>query len=63
MAKHEVIMMVCDKCGTESKELSEFYHVTVTGCQPLDKKGKKMVHSDRDLCESCVGMPGVNRDA
>ena len=62
MAKHEVTIVACDKCGHEEKDEGQFYHVIVTGVKKLDKKGKVQIFTDRDLCESCVGMPGVNRD-
>lgn len=63
MAKHEVIVVTCDKCGYEDQDLSKFVHVTVS---PLQQGKKELTYgkplSSRDLCESCVGLPGVNRD-
>lgn len=56
-------MYVCDKCGTEDLDHTKFLHVTVEAVVPKGTKRPKP-KSERDLCiESCVGMPGVNRDA
>lgn len=64
MAKQEVTVIKCDKCGTESTDISQFLHVQVTALV-LGKKGVVQHErlTSRDLCiESCVGAPGVNRD-
>ena len=62
MAKQEVIFVKCDKCGTESQDLSKFLHVTVEAVVPDGKKRPKPL-SSRDLCiETCVGAPAVNRE-
>ena len=57
MARKEIIVMVCDKCGTEDTDTTRFRHVTVS------QINTKKPYSSRDLCEECLGMPGVNRDA
>lgn len=57
MARKEIIVMVCDKCGFEDTDASKFRTVII---QTVAKKPK--VESSRDLCEGCLGMPGVNRD-
>ena len=66
MAKHEVIVVTCDKCGYEDRDLTKFFHVTVSPLQPGKRAKAELIHgkalSSRDLCESCVGLPGVNRD-
>lgn len=62
MAKVKVTVVKCDKCGTEDTDHTKFLHVTVSPVH-LDGKTPKPLTS-RDLClESCVGAPGVNRDA
>ena len=63
MAKHEVTVYVCDKCGTEDNDPTKFQHVTVNAIMPSKKGLKYQQVSSRDLCvESCLGAPGVNRD-
>lgn len=62
MAKKEVLVVQCDKCGFEEADTSKFLHVIVSEVHP-DHKKKGQVLTARDLClESCVGAPGVNRD-
>ena len=62
MAKVEVTVIKCDKCGFEESDTSKFLHVTVEEVVIAGKKRPKPL-SERDLCiESCVGAPGVNRD-
>jgi len=64
MAKVKVLVVKCDKCGFEEQDVSKFSHVVITNVAPLDSRGHKIqVISERDLCESCLGLPGVNRDA
>ena len=60
MAKVKITVIKCDKCGFEEADPSKFFRVVVA---PVPVDGKKVKNfSDRDLCESCVGLPGVNRD-
>jgi hypothetical protein len=62
MATIEVITVVCDRCGHQDTDPEEFLHVTITAVTTDTRKNAKKpkVHTDRDLCKSCVGMPGVN---
>jgi hypothetical protein len=64
MAKHEVLVMTCDKCGTESDDVTKFRTVVVSKLEKGKGNNLKMVQeSAKDLCiESCLGAPGVNRD-
>ena len=62
MAMHEVIIVKCDKCGFEDRDPEKFLHVVVSPVTLQGRKQKKPL-TERDLCiESCVGLPGVNRD-
>lgn len=65
MAKVRVLVIQCDKCGHSSEKETEFRHVVITTVPPLDKQDKRKLEiiSERDLCSSCFGLPGVNRDA
>lgn len=65
MATKVVITMICDKCGFEEVDTDKFFHVTVSAVSTDTRANAKKpkIHSDRDLCESCIGLPGVNRDA
>jgi hypothetical protein len=61
MAKVQVLVIKCDKCGTESTDSTNYYHVTVSTIAPLDdKKARAQGISVKDLCKACVGAPGVN---
>lgn len=60
MAKKSVMVVVCDKCGTDGTDVSKFRHVTVAEIPPLESKGKMKVVSTKDLCLKCIGAPGVN---
>lgn len=60
MVSEKVTVITCDKCGFEDTDPSKFFHVLVTAVVLV---GKHKTFSERDLCESCVGLPGVNRDA
>lgn len=66
MAKQEITVIKCDKCGTESTDPSQFLHVQVTALVWGRGNKANLIHqrlTSRDLCiESCVGAPGVNRD-
>lgn len=65
MATKEVLVVQCDKCGTEDSDTTKFLHVEVSTIGPHKGKGagKGKVLASRDLClESCVGAPGVNRE-
>jgi hypothetical protein len=62
MATKVVITMVCDRCGHEDVDTDQFRHVTVAAISTDTRANAKKpkIHSERDLCTSCVGMPGVN---
>lgn len=60
MAKKQVLVLVCDKCGKDGTDPQQFRHVTVAEIPPLDSKGKMKVVSTKDLCLPCLGAPGVN---
>lgn len=63
MAKVEVMIVKCDKCGTESGDESQFRHVAVSQISPIQKgknKGQPNIEKEQDLCLSCLGGPGVN---
>lgn len=64
MAKVKVLMISCDKCGFEEQNTKLFRRVTVTEVLPLEAttKARPKVISERDLCESCIGLPSVNRE-
>jgi len=63
MAKREITVVICDKCGFEEADPSKFLHVVVSTIVPHDSKEKVKILTARDLClESCVGAPGVNRE-
>lgn len=62
MAKVEVTVIKCDKCGTEDTDPTKFLHVTVEEVVIAGRKRPKPL-SERDLCiETCVGAPAVNRE-
>lgn len=64
MAKVEITVIKCDRCGFESTDPTEFLHVQVSPIQTSKGRfiyGKPI--TSRELCiESCVGAPAVNRD-
>lgn len=63
MARTEVLVVICDKCGKEDADVDNFFHVTVAPINRDTKSNKKMKpKSERDLCLECVGMPAVNRE-
>ena len=62
MAKKVVVTVVCDRCGHEDEDMGKYYHVLVTTVVDQNSKSKPKTLQERDLCESCVGMPGVNRE-
>lgn len=56
----QVISIRCDKCGFESTDPEVFRRVTVREVR-IDARKPKVLN-DRELCQSCLGLPGVNRD-
>lgn len=61
MAKQEILIVTCDKCGFEESDTTKFRHVTISAVTPGGRTTAPIL-SSRDLCESCLGLPGVNRD-
>jgi hypothetical protein len=64
MASKKVVIVTCDKCGTESEDVSKFRTVVVSKLEQNKRGGLTMsMISAKDLCiESCLGAPGVNRE-
>lgn len=60
MAKKQVLVLSCDKCGKEGNDTSQYMHVTVGKIPDLNSKGKIQIVSTKDLCLGCLGAPGVN---
>lgn len=63
MAKKQVFIIVCDKCKTEGTDPKKFHHVVVSDIHDPNVKstGKRApILSEKDLCNGCLGAPGVN---